>query len=179
MTPSDFQRLIELAESETLDFKQDGYAIGSDRNAFTKDVLAMANTPRTHPACIIFGVHWTPESGSSVVGLRRQLDDAMLQDALKRNAIQPVPRFIYTPLEFEGHHVGVLEVPIGHDGPYTPHVDFDGLQAGAVYYRRGTQNARAVGSELRRVFTWFQNRYRGVTADSESYSWPQFVLSWN
>ena len=175
MATSEFRQLIELAESETLDFKRDGYNVANSRSAFSKDVLAMANTPRDQPAHIVFGVHWTPESGSAVVGLRRQLDDAALQDALQRHRMQPAPGFIYTPYKFEGKQVGVLEIPIGTDGPYTPLVDFEGLQAGAVYYRRGTQNARAVGSELKRIFSWFQNRSIGANIESDTHSWNQFV----
>ena len=40
-------------------------------------------------------------------------------------------------------------------GPYTPVTDSEGLQVGAVYYRRGTKNDRALSSELKRIFNWF------------------------
>ena len=65
-----FQQLIKRAESETLDFKEDGYDLQNSRgrNNFIKDLLAMADTPRIQPAHIIFGVRWTPESESVVVG---------------------------------------------------------------------------------------------------------------
>ena len=175
MTTNEFQQLIALAEDETLDFKQDGYDLERSRSALSKDVLAMANTPRGQSARIIFGVKWTPEQGSTVIGLRHQLDDDKLQNAFKRGKIQPAPRFIYTPLQFEGKQAGVLEIPLGNDGPYTPLVDFDGLQAGAVYYRRGTQNARAVGPELKRIFAWFHDRGIGIDVDSETHSWSQFL----
>ena len=79
MTENEFQQLIRRSEGQTLDFKEDGYDLKNSRNKFIKDVLAMANTPREQPAYIVFGVRWTPESGSTVVGLERQLDDVELQ----------------------------------------------------------------------------------------------------
>ena len=104
-----FRELVKRAENETLDFKENGYDLQNfrSRNNFIKDLLAMANTPRDLPAHIIFGVRWTPESGSVVVGLKHQLDDAELQNALGHNRVQPNPRFSYTPLEFEGKQVGI------------------------------------------------------------------------
>lgn len=171
MTTDGFRHLISRAEGETLDFKEDGYDLVGARNVFIRDVLAMANTPRHEAAHIVFGVRWTPESGSTVVGLGRQLDDAELQDALGHGRAQPNPRFTYTPLNFEGKQVGVLEVPVASDGPYTPVKDYEGLQAGTIYYRRGTQNARAVGAELARIFMWFQTGDVGVPADVTDDAW--------
>jgi tetratricopeptide (TPR) repeat protein len=171
MKASEFRQLLERAESETLDFKADGYDLPGARNSFIKDLVAIANTPRDQAAHIVFGIRWTPESGSTVVGLERQLDDAELQDALGHGRVQPNPRFTYTPLQFEGKAVGVLEIPLGKNGPYTPVKDYDRLQAGTIYYRRGTRNDRAVGAELRRIVTWFQSGETGVPEEQTDDAW--------
>jgi predicted HTH transcriptional regulator len=71
VTENEFRALIGRAEGETLDFKEDGYDLQNARNAFIKDVLAMANTPRERPAHVVLGVRWTAEAGSTVVGLGR------------------------------------------------------------------------------------------------------------
>lgn len=186
MTENEFQKLIRRSEGETLDFKEDGYDLKNSRNKFIKDVLAMANTPREQPAYIVFGVRWTPESGSTVVGLERQLDDVELQHKFGENLVQPIPRFTYIPLRFEGKQVGVLEIPVGKDGPYGPITDQDKkrqdsssyderLQAGAVYYRRGSQNARAMGTELKQIVTWFLDRDSSILEDQETDSWRHFL----
>ena len=177
MTTARFQELLAGAEGETLDFKQDLYDIPSDRTALNKDILAMSNTPRDDAAHIVFGVRWAPESGSTVLGVNRQLDDAQLQDAFRQTKIHPLPRFTYTPFEFEGRQVGVLEIPANDDGPFTPLVDCDGLQAGAIYYRRGSQNARATGLEVKRIVTWFSNRNSSAGADSPNQGWLRFLQS--
>lgn len=167
---NEFRQLIARAEGETLDSKGDGYDLDENkaRNDFIKDVLAMANTPRERPAHIVLGVRWTPERGSTVLGLGRQYDDVEFQNAFGHGRVQPNPRFTYTPLEFEGMQVGMFEIPCSNEGPYTPIKDFEGLQAGAIYYRRGTQNERAVSSNVRRIATWFDGGDVGlptVTAD--------------
>ena len=171
----EFRQLIGRAENETLDFKEDGYAIQNPggRGDFIKDLLAMANTPRERPAHIVFGVRWTPETGSNVVGLKQQLDDVALQDALGHNRVQPNPRFSYTPFEFKGKQVGVLEIFVEVDGPYTPTEDYIRLQAGAVYYRRGTQNARALSTDLRRIHNWFEGNKS--SPEEQGATWRQLL----
>lgn len=174
MTDVDFRQLIDRAESETLDFKMEGYDLRGSRYAFLKDVLSMANTPRKQPAHIVLGVRWTPESGSTVTGLARQYDDVEFQDAFgKQDKVQPNPRFTYFPLKFEGMQVGVLNIPVSREGPHTPVKDYDNFQAGAVYYRHGTQNVRAVGPELKRIFSWFQSGDVGVPLESAYNAWPR------
>ncbi|MDE2823135.1 MAG: hypothetical protein OXK79_06480, partial [Chloroflexota bacterium] len=84
-------------------------------------------------------------------------------------------RFTYYPLSFEGKQVGVLQIPVASDGPYTPIKDFPTLQAGAIYYRRGTQNDRATGTDLTRILTWFYGSDAGASTDPRSHSWPQLL----
>ena len=178
MTENKFEQLITHAESEILDFKQEGYDLQQKkgRNAFTKDVLAMANTPREQSACIVFGVKWTPESGSVVVGLNRQLDDVGLQNAFRRDRIQPTPGFIYTPLEFKGKQVGVLEIPVSNYGPCTSTIDLDEkIQAGKIYYRSGTKNDIATGIKIKEIVNWFQNEHTDAYENKETNSWHQFL----
>ena len=174
MNAEEFRKLLGRGEGETLDFKVDCYDPKKSRGDFIKDLLAMANTPRESPSYIAFGVRWSPESGCELIGVTNQLDDADLQNALGHDRVQPNPRFTYTPLEIDGVQVGVIEVPIGLDGPYTPIKEIDGLQAGAVYYRRGSQNDRAVGRELTRIFNWFSNGNLGVPEAQHRGSWKTF-----
>ena len=108
----------------------------------------------------MFGVDWSPENGSFVVGLDKQFDDADLQDQFPVT-IHPRPKFTYYPLRCDGKQVGVLEIPVSDTGPFTAMADMEmgknifKIQAGVIYHRRGTQNARAVGSELSHIHSWF------------------------
>ena len=188
MTEKEFQQLIRRSEGQTLDFKEAGYDLKNSRNKFIKDVLAMANTPRDQPAHIVFGVRWTPESGSTVMGLERQLDDVELQQAFGQDRVHPIPIFTYTPLRFEGKQVGVLEIPVREDGPYMPVKDQDNkrpksssyderLQAGTIYCRRGTQNVRTTSAEAKRICAWFPGGDGSILDEqgTDSDSWRRFL----
>lgn len=174
MTDDEFGGLLSRGEGETLDFKVQCYDLKNGRGDLIKDILSMANTPRNGSAYIVLGVDWSPETGSRVVGLSAQVDDADLQNAFGRDRVQPTPRFTYSPRVWGGAKVGVIEIPVGQDGPYTPVKEVDGLQAGAVYYRRGTQNDRAVGTEQRRVVTWFLDGEVGLPDRPNQAAWHMF-----
>lgn len=174
MIAEEFRKLLGRGEGETLDFKSESYDLKKSRGEFIKDLLSMANTPRETPSYIVLGVQWSPENGSKVIGLTGQIDDVDFQNALGHDRVQPSLRFTYTPLEIDGAQVGVIEVPICSDGPYTSVKDIDGLQAGAVYYRRGSQNNRAIGTELKRIFAWFSNNNPGVPEVQQQGSWNAF-----
>ena len=187
MTIDEFKELIKRSESEILDFKADCYDLSCSRNKFIKDIIAMANTPRGHSAHIVLGVRWSADSGGAVVGMKKQIDDNEYQNAFGSNPVQPTPRFTYTPLKFADKNVGVIEIPIQKDGPYTPVKDYnlrrnktettapdEALIAGVIYFRRGTQNSRAVGAELSRVVNWFISSDIG-TPEAGIPPWKQFI----
>lgn len=174
MIDNNFRDLLSRGEGETLDFKVQCYDLKQDRGDLIKDILSMANTPRDAAAYIVIGVDWTPEGGSRVVGLPVQVDDADLQNAFGRDRIQPTPRFTYSALTWEGLQVGVIEIPVARDGPYVPVKEVDGLQAGAIYYRRSTQNERAVGNEMRRIMSWFLEGTIGLPDRPNQAAWLTF-----
>ena len=179
MTPEEFQRLLVRPEGDTLDFKQGDYdlSVADRRNEFIKDVLAMANTPREGDAHIVLGVRWSAAGGSAVTGLLAQRDDAVYQNALSDKLVSPRPQFRYTPLTTDGRQVGVISIPCQRGGPFTPTSDFPNLQAGAVYFRRGTTNARAVGEEQRRVNAWFADGNRDFLGQQSPPVWRDFLRS--
>lgn len=135
----------------------------------------MANTPRDTESHIVVGVQWNAENGSSVLGLPAQRDDAKYQDALDDTKVSPRPSFHYTPLSIEGKQVGVLTIPVQGGGPFTPIKDTPGLQAGAVYFRRGSTKVRAVGEDLRRVSSWFEAGKRDLNGEQPLPSWRSFL----
>lgn len=178
MTLEEFERLLPRAEAETLDFKQDSYDFSNSekRGEFIKDVLSMANTPREGDAHIVLGVCWSAEAGSTVTGLTAQQDDAAYQDAVSHKHVSPRPQFRYTPLSIDGKQVGVVSIPCQPGGPFTPINDSPGLQGGAVYFRRGSTKARAVGEELHPIFAWFKDGSSKDLPDQHSLpAWPGFL----
>lgn len=178
MTEAEFRQLLALGERDWLDFKRDAYGdltASAKRNEFIKDVLAMANTPREVSARLVLGVSWAAETGSEIIGLEHQLDDQKFQNALGIDRVQPIPHFVYIPLNIDGKHVGVIDIPVDDRGPYTPVKDFEGLQAGAIYFRRGTTSERAVGDEILRVVKWFMGSEVGASSGQPKNWWAPFL----
>ena len=181
MTEEELLRLIQQPEGETLDYKSAGYDFPAGRHKFVKDVLALANTPRDGSAFIVFGIDWSASTGSVVVGLGRQLDDAELQSQFPTAKIDPRPRFTYHPLQVQGKQIGVLEVPITQGGPFTAIDDLERvkntpkIRRGAVYHRHGSTNEVAAGGELSRIHGWFATGQKDVTDLWEKDSWRQFL----
>ena len=180
MDTDQFLRLLSRPESDTLDFKAAAYDLSTanGRNSFTKDVLALANTPREVLARIILGVTWTPERGAVVTGLDSQLDDTVFQDAISDGRVTPRPKFRVVPFQYEGKQVGIVEIEPERTGPYTPIKDYPGtpeLIGGAVYYRSGSQNRRAIGRHLHTILQWFVGS-RGSAEHSRRLSpWTTFM----
>ncbi len=72
-----FDALLKRYESDTLDFKREfhDFSTAQGRDAFVKDVICLANTPRIEPAYLLFGVYREGETGPVVLkGLARQED---------------------------------------------------------------------------------------------------------
>ena len=89
-----FRWLLKRPEGTTLDFKRDTQlSTKNARNDFIKDIVSMANTERETPSYIVVGVSWTPEGGAVIHGMDKQIDDALLIDAIGTDRIQPIPRF--------------------------------------------------------------------------------------
>lgn len=156
LTESEFIRLLTCPEGESLDFKLDYFELKKGRDSIVKDILAMANTPRTVTAYIVLGVSCTPEKGTEIVGLQTQHDDNDFQATVGDGLLVPTPKFLYSALVVSGKQVGVLEIPVDANGPYTSTKDLGKVNAGVVYYRQGSKNACAFGPELARITEWFR-----------------------
>lgn len=171
MTEAEFKQLLTRPEGESIDYKLDYFDLKKDRSSIIKDILAMANTPRTGTAYIVLGVRWTPENGSETIGINTQHDDADFQTAVGDGTILPTPKFSYTPLTVSGKQFGILEIPVDGAGPYTAAKDIGKVNAGVVYYRQGTKNACALGPELTRISSWFQGAGIGNPVGVDSAAW--------
>lgn len=169
---------LSYGERDWLDFKRDAYGdlkSAQSRNELIKDILAMANTPRDRSAVLILGVSWTAENGSEIIGLERHLDDQQFQTSFGTDRAQPIPRFTYTPFNLDGKNIGTIEILLDDRGPFTPIKDFDGLQAGAIYFRRGTTSERAVGDEIAMIVRWFQNGENHISPSLPTDNWRPFL----
>ena len=139
-TKVEFEGLLKRNESATLDFKENMYDFDKNnaRNEFIKDVICMANTPRTETSYIVLGVRWTPENGSTLIGLSGQVEGNLFVEKLGTDRVSPVPKILYQQLVYEGKKVGILEIPIDKTGPFLPTKTYgdNHLRENQLYIRR-------------------------------------------
>lgn len=175
-----FDALLMRHESDTFDFKRElhDFSTAEGREAFIKDVICLANTPRNEPAYLVFGVDYTPESGAVLVGLARQEDGVKIVDQLDDKHIQPRPTVRYIPVSREGKAFGILEIPVQRQvgRPFLPARDLAGMSRHDVWLRRDSKNSKADADDLMRVVSWFQGNPPAATAAEDTAGeWDQFL----
>ena len=135
------QKLSERQESDELDFKSEEYNLTNNhgRSRFIKDILALANTPRSNPAHILLGV--LEQSGKVVgtPGVTGHPDEAEL-GRIVAGRVRPTPNFSYRQIEYDGREFGLIEIPVEQPGIILPRADFEVLRINTVYVRRNTEN---------------------------------------
>lgn len=128
-------------ESDCLDFKQKMFPVkgGTDESKaeLIKDILAFANTPRSAPAYILYGV--AHEGGTAkLVGLSGPpRDDADFQSLFRYKTNRP-PRFHYYEVDVDGLRVGVFDIPASQARPLYLTTEYGRLREHAIYVRRGS-----------------------------------------
>lgn len=115
MTTSEFQSLLDRSEGPTLDFKlqhydfsgTDGEEVLRKRGDFLKDIVSMANTPRSDSAYLVLGVKRLLDGKVEIPGLNRHVDDNYLQQQVE-GLVYPPPQFCYLQVQFEGKQFAVI-----------------------------------------------------------------------
>ena len=144
--------LLLRQESNDLDFKsgQYNYATKHGKSKFIKDIIAMANTPRSGSAYILLGVHEQSGKVRGISGATEHPDEAML-GSIVSGKVEPTPRFTYYQVPYNGVKLGLIEIPSDQPVPIIPRSDYGVLRRGAVYIRRNTQNIEADHQEIVRI----------------------------
>lgn len=168
--------LLTHEERRVLDFKSADYLLKGDhpRGEFLKDILAMVNTPRDESAFIVLGVEKKPGLAPVVVGLPQCRDERYYQDAI-RDKISPTPQLVFHAVDWEGKTVGLLELPCEQKGPFLARADLGAVNAGVIYWRRGSTTAPVVDStDYERVVGWHRGSTLAHEAPSSSPEWQRF-----
>lgn len=171
MDESQFIELLCRQENETLDFKAVGYDLSAEKGkaALIKDVLAMANTPRSVNSFLVFGVKKHADNSFDLMGLTEHPDDADLQSQFSTR-VYPIPRFTYKVIRYNGKQFGVIEIPLVKTaGPYLPTVNFGSIVRHATYFRRGSKNDVAqLPADSTEILSFFRGQVLPNIAYAES-----------
>ena len=166
--------LLSRQEADDLDFKSEEYNLSNNhgRSKFIKDIVAMANTPRSDSAYILLGV--LEQSGRVVgtPGVTKHPDESDL-GRIVAGRITPTPKFSYRQVRYDGLEFGLIEIPCIQPAIVMPRADFEVLRKNVVYIRRNTQNIEADSEDLARIFGSPQH-IPSLGPNSNTGSWEQF-----
>jgi hypothetical protein len=117
--------------------------------------MANANTVAIRRYIIIGGKHF-PDGNREYHSITEFRDDSEYQD-LVRNNIEPEIKFSYKPVTIDGHLIGVFEISECVHRPYVIKKQYNKLEQGTCYIRRGSQQARVVRSDIEIMY---EERYK-------------------
>ena len=140
---------MQRQESDDLDFKSQQYNLknGYNRSKFIKDILAMANTPKSGSAYIVLGVREQSGKVTGIPGVTDHPDESEL-GGIVSGKVNPIPRFTYRQVQYGDLELGLIEIPHDQPGISVPRADNGVLRATTVYIRRNTQNVPADPEDL-------------------------------
>ena len=146
------KELLNRRESDDLDYKSGQYDLTDNvgKSKFIKDVVAMANTPRSGAGYILVGVQERSGKPIAVIGVTDHPDEAAL-GSIVAGKVHPTPRFAYRQLQYHGVQLGLIEIPVDQPAFIVPRTDYGVLRRACVYIRRNTQNTEADRSDLARI----------------------------
>lgn len=168
--------LLGRQESDDLDFKSGQYNLNNahGKSKFIKDIVAMANTPRSGAAYVLIGVQEHSGKVTGVVGVGDHPDEATLGSIIA-GKVEPVPRFTYRQVPFDGLSLGLIEISSNQPGLIMPRANFGVLRFGSVYIRRNTQNVEADQQDLSRIAERRETHIVSTPeAGAASGAWEQF-----
>ena len=169
------KNLLNRQESDDLDYKSGQYNLANNdgKSKFIKDIVAMANTPRSGPAYILVGVQEESGKATGTTEVPDHPDEAKL-GSIVSGKVTPTPRFTYRQIVYDGVKLGLIEIPCDQPVPIMLRTDYGVLRRGCVYIRRNTQNTEADGTDLAHINEWGQI-HREALSDSSTPSgaWEQ------
>ena len=181
ITIEKLKEIFARSESRIIDFKSEPHRLDNDhfKSKFIKDIIAMSNSPRDESAYIIIGVKENPDGTKEIVGVQSHPDDNDLQDVLKKGNIEPLPKFLYQSITYEGKSLGVIEIFIDKNGPFYARTGIEVIKANAIYHRLGTQNAEASQPETRNIYDWFNGVTTAQTATNHLSEFIPSSINWS
>ncbi len=192
MNEDDFRSLLKKSEGRTLDFKEKAYDLHDDKSkaAFCKDLVCLANTPRTSDAYVVLGVENTLQSDGTrrVKGLTSAINFADFRN-IAAALVEPVPEVEYEETMVSGKLVGVIIVhPTPRlRGPFfrrpgnatntflKQHPDF--FVETRLYWRSADANVLADTDGQREIWEWFRDERIDGNGSVEQSRWDAFVAA--
>jgi len=155
-----FEELLKYSEDTWLDWKADfppqllqsagSPAWDRGKGELLKDLVAIANGEGRDRGYLVYGVK-DHRTHRELRKISKSWNDADFQ-TWASIAFQPPPRFLYSELMYEGHHIGVFEIDRIPAYPHVCVTTIDSvLYKGQTWFRNGSQNDFAKRDDLERM----------------------------
>ena len=137
LDPQIIESMLQRTEDNFLDFKRKQYRFDSNWqiSGFVKDILTMANTPRTDSAYIVIGIGESNGRPTDIAGTQEHIDPSEVDRKLQ-DKVDAVPSIEYHVVQYKGYELGIYEIKVDFRGPFVPSKSFERLTPGSIYFRR-------------------------------------------
>jgi len=170
--PVSAKALLNMAESDTLDFKSMQYRFygGSDEEKaeLLKDIVAFANAWKMSDAFIVIGVSEVNGRKDQVLGVTEVLKDNDIQQFVNSKTTRPVRFHIYCD-EIDGKTLNIIQVEQRQDRPIYLKNGFGKLRSPDVFVRIGSSTTVASPDEIIEM---------GRSGDRERVAQARLDLEW-
>jgi predicted HTH transcriptional regulator len=182
LTHEHFEALLNRMEDETLDFKAKAYDLSKDKDKFEviKDVVSMANTPRSTTSYIVLGVKKNVDGSFALWGLDKHEDEATIQ-AQFTDRVEPIPSFKYQILNYKGKDFGIISIPPRRVGPIkllkrARKIRKD-LSENDLLFRRGSMCQVAQWEDIAEIVAWCRGSHSDrMASDSDTHlQWERLL----
>lgn len=173
MNPPDITTLLNMSESEALDFKSGQYkfwnpATDDEKSELLKDIIALANSFKTGDSFIVIGVAEKNQQKDQVVGVATHLRDNDVQQFVNSKTNRKIAFLVHSTTA-EGQPIDIIQVAHKQERPICLTKSFGKVKANEVWVRVGSSSAIATPDQIVAMARADQNTILGET---------RIVLEW-
>jgi hypothetical protein len=152
MNPPDITTLLNMSESDALDFKSGQYKFASpatddEKSELLKDIIAFANSFKTGDAFVVIGVTEKNQRKDKVIGVTPHLKDNEIQQFVNTKANRRIEFLIHSTTA-EGQPIDIIQIAHRQERPIFLTKNFGKLKANDVFIRSGSSTAIATPDQV-------------------------------
>jgi len=152
MNPPDITTLLNMSESDSLDFKSGQYKFWNpvtddEKSELLKDIIAFANSFKTSDAFVVVGVSEKNQRKDQVLGVTTHLKDNEVQQFVNSKTNRRVTFLVHSTTA-EGQPIDVIQIAQKQERPICLTKNFGKVKANQVWIRVGSSSAIATPDQI-------------------------------
>lgn len=165
MNPPDITTLLNMSESDSLDFKSGQYkfwnpSTDEEKSELLKDIIAFANSFKTGDAFIVVGVSEKNQRKDQVVGITTHLKDNEVQQFVNSKTNRRVAFLVHSSTA-EGQPIDIIQIAQKQERPICLTKNYGKVKANEVWIRAGSSSATATPDQIAAMVKADQNASLG------------------